>query len=59
MLVIQEESEESADVKVTNESNKNCPDRGNEIEEEKLMAMIRKTTMMKMILMMMMMMMMM
>ena len=34
LSVIQEESEESADVEVTNESSKNCPDGGNEIEEE-------------------------
>ena len=33
LLVIQEEeSEESADAEVTNESNKDCPDAGNEIE---------------------------
>ena len=54
LLVIQEESEVSADVKVTNESNKNCPEGVNEIEEKKLMAMIRKAMMMTMIMMMMM-----
>ena len=33
-LVIQEEeSKESADAEVTNESNKDCPDAGNEIEK--------------------------
>ena len=46
----EEESEVSADVKVTNESNKNCQDGGNEIDEEKPMAMIRKATMMTMIM---------